>query len=158
MLSHYTRAKFRVKIRSLAEEARIIRHEEARALHPFSLTRAARKALRHGNLSDLPSSKRLDATYRVIAKHGDSLIQAAAGLRLHRIGILRDESRATALAYAFARGVPDTVAERGAKKEVNVKRILEIVRSMVGYGDHFKIEVTPAGIIRWTEEAKVAAA
>ena len=54
--------------------------------------------------------------------------------------------------------MPYTVAERGAKKEVNVKRILEIVRSMVGYGDHFKIEVTPAGIIRWTEEAKVAAA
>lgn len=65
-LSKVNRARFRVKIKSLAEEARIIRHEEKRLLSP----------------------------------------QDRGCLHAHRVNIVREEQRATLLAYAYARGVP----------------------------------------------------
>ena len=158
MLSPYTRAKFRVKIKSLAEESRIIRAEEARALQPFRVRHKTARATRRAAISE----QTLDVVYvhqiaksaAVIAKSGDSRRLAATGLHLHRSGILRAESRATLLAYAYARGLPYTKCER-TDKAVDVKRVFEILRSLIGFGDHF--DVTPATIIKWTEEAKVTA-
>ena len=131
MLSPYTRAKFRVKIKSLAEEARIIRAEEARALRPFRKSREHRKCM-HGGCVEfaLPKAK-LEAIAKVIAKSGDSRIQTANGLHLHRIGVLREEARCTLLAYAFARGVPYGAVER-TKRPFPAKRVAEIVRSLAG--------------------------
>jgi len=148
MLSRYTRAKYRVKIKSLAEEARIIRAEEARALRPFRLSRLQRRVMRTGIVDFALPKAKVEALTAEIAKTGDNRIMTATGLRLHRIGILRDEARATQLAYAFARGVPYGVCEKTSKR-LDVKRVFEIVRSMVGYGDHLKVEITPASITDW---------
>jgi hypothetical protein len=68
----------KVKIKSLAEEAQIIRLEEKRAL---------------ARTPDGKPSKWTDP----------DLYQ---GLRLHRVGVVRSEQRHSLLAYAFLRGVP----------------------------------------------------
>lgn len=88
-----TLAKFRVKIKSLAEEARIIRKEEKRA---------------HG-LDYVPGS-----------------------LRQHRVWNVRNEQRATLLAYAFYRGKPYSLVEQKASKEFPTKRVEEILWSIAG--------------------------
>lgn len=61
--------KLRVKIKSLAEEAKIIRVEERRA-----------------------------------NQAGDYYLQSS--LREHRVGIVRDVSRQTLIAYQYLRGIP----------------------------------------------------
>jgi hypothetical protein len=88
--------KFRVKIKSLAAEARIIKHEEAR---------------RH--------------------KHG----WVPACLRNHRIYDVRNEQRATLLAYALYRGLAYTDVERGSKKDIPTTRIAQILKSLGGVSD-----------------------
>jgi hypothetical protein len=53
-------------------------------------------------------------------------------LRWHRVSLLRDEQRATLLAYAFVRGVPYKVVEgKGATpSDAIIGRICEISRSL----------------------------
>jgi hypothetical protein len=77
-------AKLRVKLKSLAAEARIIRHEEGRARKTWR--RLAEKQIA------------LDARAALHAEY-DSMHH-------HRTAILRRDVRATGLAYAFLRGVP----------------------------------------------------
>ena len=104
-ISKLSRAKFRVKIRSLAEEARIIRHEEKKA------------------------------------ERGPD----QAALWSHRTIDLRNESRSSQLAYAFSRGVPFAVVERGTRM-ADTKRIAAIVRSLTG------CETLPHDIENWMKE------
>jgi hypothetical protein len=95
MISKLVRSKFRVKIKSLAEESRIIRVEERRHVGP-----------------------KRDFDRGV--------------LHWHRVGVLRQEQRATYLAYALVRGVPyATVEKEGAKpSDFVVRRISEICNSL----------------------------
>jgi hypothetical protein len=83
-MNKLVKAKFRVKIKSLAEEARIIRTEEKR----FGGQSSERGILRH-----------------------------------HRTTVVRNEQRATLLAYAFMKGVPYGVVERGSAKDIDVKSV-----------------------------------
>ncbi len=94
-LSKLVRAKFRVKIKSLAEEARIIRQEERRCV-------------------------------------GQNRASDRGVLRGHRVGVLREEQRATLLAYAFVRCVPYRVVESTAKPidELVLGRIMRIINSL----------------------------
>jgi hypothetical protein len=94
-LSKLARAKFRVKIRSLTEEARIIRQEERRCI-------------------------------------GQERASDRGVLRGHRVGIVREEQRATLLAYAFVRGVPYRAVEWTAKPldEAVIGRIMRIINSL----------------------------
>lgn len=91
-MNKLVRAKFRVKIKSLAEEARIIRHEERRM---------------KGQNND---------GYR-------------GELRYHRISVVRDEQRATLLAYALLRGVPYSALEAKARP-VDTKAVMRIAQSL----------------------------
>jgi hypothetical protein len=75
--------KLKIKIKSLAQEARIIRREERRAL------RTGRWAKAHEELDDQKSHY---ALYESL--HG------------HRTMDLRGEARASLIAYAFMRGKP----------------------------------------------------
>lgn len=85
------RAYLRVKVKSLAAEAAIIKHEERR---------------HRGDLR--------------------------AGLREHRVGVVRREQRATLLAYAFLRGVPVTCVEGSALTPPDWSRVQKMVEK---YGD-----------------------
>ena len=73
----------KVKIKSLAAEARIIRHDE-------------RKALAHG---------RAAAKLQLSSESYDGY-HTYSSLREHRISVVRTEARASVLAYAFIRGRP----------------------------------------------------
>ncbi len=83
----------RVNIKSLATEARIIRHEE----------------------------QRCGAVYR-------------SGLRLHRIGRLREESRYANLAIAFLRGRKYRDVEQSTRegREVNPERLIDKLKRFGG--------------------------
>ena len=95
MSKKLTRAKFRVKINSLAEEARIIRREERRC------------------------------------KRQDYDTQSMRGcLREHRVKNVREEQRATLLAYAMFRGVPYRAVEPASRKEFPAKDVLRILKSL----------------------------
>jgi hypothetical protein len=132
-LTWYERAKFRVKIKSLAEEARIIRREEGRAL-----ARAAyfRKALGPATVEltggALVTNKTYDAEFAYHGIHG------------HRVSVVRSESRSSLLAYACCRGVPYSSCER-PRREIDAKRVAEIVRSLTGQ------TVRPEDLKTWAE-------
>ena len=87
-------AELRVKIRSLAVESTIIRHEEIRAL------RARRGAVKRSS-SDHASHH--GATYE--------------SLHAHRIGVVRPAARAAQLALAYLRARPYASAERATWAE-----------------------------------------
>lgn len=99
-------AMLKVKIKSLAEEARIIRHEERRAL-----------------CRELPTEQR--AKYRDLPLFEE--------LRMHRVNDVRREQRASLLAYAFLRGKPlaacepNTVARSTGWQCIDWVRILQLV-------------------------------
>lgn len=97
-------AKFKVKIRSLAEEARIIRH-------------VARKRKRHV----------------LTEKYGTYTFTSfvSSDLRSHNVTVVRPEQRHTLLAYAFYRGVPYASVERCADdNKPSLERIARIVKSL----------------------------
>lgn len=106
------RTYLKVKIKSLAEEARIIRHQErsfkARA-------RAAKKT---------ETKQALYGTFW--------------GLKGHRIVDVRNEQRSTLLAYGFIRGRRYSQLEQKCERKPNWKRVKEIVAK---YGDSSKFTV-----------------
>lgn len=121
-LNSLTRAKFRVKLKSLAAEAKIIREKE-------------RRAARHARAWywEIDRQLKAGASPNALSKERTGMAQATLtneGLHGHRIGILRDEARATLLAYAFLRGVPYKATEPRAKKPVSIKRVTDISKSL----------------------------
>lgn len=105
------RAYLKVKIKSLASEARIIRHEEHRIAYrkatPDEL--AARDGKAQGFAARNHNSEMLivsagKTTTRILATRSEKARSAWFGLNSHRRGIVREEARAAQLAYAFIRG------------------------------------------------------
>ena len=88
----------KIKIMSLAAEARIIRHEETRLVAKARLLDAAQK----------PDSWRR---------------RRAAELHLHRVHNVRSEARSAHLAYGFLRGTPYASIEAKAKVKPDWKHI-----------------------------------
>jgi hypothetical protein len=81
----------KVKIKSLAAESRIIRHEERKSLrHARSILAAQRKANEEAGVND-----EIDL---------DPLYSKFNSLRQHRITQVRNEARASLIAYGFMRG------------------------------------------------------
>jgi hypothetical protein len=107
-----TLSKFRVKIKSLAEESRIIRKEERK-----------RRGLHH-------SEKWREYEWKMFAS--DRLSQ-------HRREVVRPEQRATLLAYAFMRGKPYSTVERPGSVAPNIKRIQDILKSLTGSAQKYDI-------------------
>ena len=95
----------KVKIKSLAEEARIIRLEE-------------RRAILVGHPPECRNKYRDDALY--------------VSLRDHRVKDVRQEQRCAMLAYAYLRGVPYKSVEQNAKKEISYARVRDLIRKFGG--------------------------
>lgn len=95
----------RVKIKSLAEEARIIRVEERR-------TKAHRASV---------------TEHQGEPKAIESLTTEFEGLHRHRTIDVRDESRVALLAYAILRDRPYIRVEPPASRKPNVGRIAELI-------------------------------
>ena len=91
----------KVKIKSLAAEARIIKREEQKRRKAWrSVTRAETKK---------------------------ETGRQARGLREHRIGQVRPESRCALVAYGFLRGRPYKVVENSAKSEPDWDRVQRLI-------------------------------
>lgn len=95
----------KVKIKSLAEESRIIRLEE-------------RRALVFGHPSKVREKYRDDGLY--------------LSLREHRVKDVRVEQRSSLLAYAFLRGKSYNGCEPKASKPVDVGRVRQLVEKFGG--------------------------
>lgn len=108
----------KVKIKSLAAEARIIRLEERLALG----------ARLHDGADGLPVYRGRDAKL-----HSE--------LHEHRVRDVRQEQRSSLLAYAFLRGVPLAACEAKCKVPPDWKRVGQIVEKFgVLYGGKEKAE------------------
>ncbi len=113
-----TRVKMlKVKIKSLAEEARIIRREELRALG-WRLSPTKRKDMGKGYVQRNPN-------YYVI-KYRDAALHEE--LRNHRVGDVRREQRVSLLAYAFLRNKTLAACEpHHISQQIDWTRVLSLV-------------------------------
>jgi hypothetical protein len=116
MTFHFVhRQKFKIKIKSLAEEARIIRAQVKKMGKQW-------KAI-VGPEDDLTLSCQ---RYRIASAQGV--------LTDHRIRVVAFEARHTLLAYAFLRGVPYRKVERYSDSTPNLASIARIIESLVWKG------------------------
>ena len=99
----------KVKIKSLASEAQIIRREERRAKTSKHYRRAAKRLLRLGNehvkgsFTELTNFERELNTKKAMTPEPENFTKFWS-LRDQRTGLLRGEARSAQLAYAFLRG------------------------------------------------------
>lgn len=133
-MNHLNRAKFRVKIKSLAAEAAIIRQAEQKAVKHLRAVDALEAPEGEPIVSPWRQQQRLD--------HQEAA-ECLGGLHAHRVHQVRDEARATFLAYAYCRGKERMHVERKSVTPVDVKRVVAICRSL---GDRL---VLPMDIAEW---------
>ena len=115
----------KVKIKTLAEEAKIIRKEENKQKCHILGCKSLLKTMRKEPEKNYPISKE-DLEIRKLKAQNIHM-----GLKVHRKNIVRIESRATHLAYAFMREKTYISTENKNKisKELpNWKRVAEIVK------------------------------
>jgi hypothetical protein len=111
------REKFKVKIKSLAEESRIIRHQVKRLGQDWKHAKGPADGAWPWDCE----------RYKIASAQGS--------LHWHRIDAVRRESRHALLAYAFVRGVPYSAVERSCDVEADASTIERIVRSLSRAGD-----------------------
>lgn len=93
------RLHLKIKIKTLAEEARIIRREESKQIESMDTLRLAAKSVAyHGSNEVTKEASEQIAAY--LSAHEST----RRGLREHRIGMVRRESRLSQIAYAVIRG------------------------------------------------------
>jgi len=108
----------KVKIKSLADEARTIRLEELRA-------KGRRKAPERRR--DMGRGwKELDPAYLEFVGRDDVLRES---LHRHRIDVVRAEQRASLLAYAFLRGKTRAACEPKCTTEPDWAKVLKLAKS-----------------------------
>ena len=105
-------AKFRVKIKSLAAEAKIIKNES------------------HKNRQNILKSQYKDIYW---------LNSVPDHLRTHNIHVVRREQRHTLLAYAFYRGIPYRSIDGKFHYGPSVEKISRILKSLTGKSDRNEI-------------------
>lgn len=110
-MNHSRIPHLRVKIISLADEARTIRREEKKAL-------ADDGGWRRWSWS----GRRWEPCSRTTPEAQNSQYQS---LREHRIGAVRRAARCAQLAYGFLRGRPYAVIEQKTSKAVDFREILK---------------------------------
>jgi len=101
--------KLKVKSKSLAEEARIIRKEERKALNRFN---------------NVHATKEPNRDYWEWTTQEQQAYNAYASLHTHRTDDVRRESRATHLAIAFLKGRTYRSVERNSKDDYDKQRAL----------------------------------
>lgn len=118
----------KVKIKSLAAEAGIIRFEERRV-----------KAWRRRATARQAPAERIE-----------SLGVELAGLHNHRTREVRKEQRAALLAYAYLRRRPYAVVEPPASVGIDLHRIAQLVTR---YGGEAPVEKAKAAVEAWLKAA-----
>lgn len=113
-MSVATQTYLKVKIRSLQEEAKIIKHEESRHKHYTSVE----------ILDSRTNTAKNIAKRRPI--HPDS-VGLVNGLATHRKQVVRSEQRCTLIAYGFLRGRTFAQIESSATSEPNWSRVEKMI-------------------------------
>lgn len=127
----------KIKIKSLAVEATMIRQEERRH-NPGHRARVRARRLLDGKtrLSDAEMSNidvKRSRAFRILKrKPTEQAVNAFWGLRHHRTGDVRSESRSAHVAYGFLRGLPYARIEGTAKTAPDWSRVEALVRK---YGE-----------------------
>lgn len=129
----------KIKLKSLAAEATMIRKEERRQ----NIGTRGRKRIRRllaGKVRPYKDSNETITRTEAERKRllwrlkppTEKAMKAFWGLRHHRIEVVRVEYRATLLAYGFLRGRPYIMLEPNAKTQPNWSKVEDMVRR---YGD-----------------------
>jgi hypothetical protein len=137
----------KVKIKSLAEEARIIRLEEKRALarprpSPSSL-------ISPYDPHDWTAGGAKKPKPRRVTKYRDEMLYLS--MRSHRVKELRQEQRCSLLAYAYIRGVPFAKVERPIKcrsQNPDWSRVRQLIEKFGGTPSA-KMVLTEASFREW---------
>ena len=121
------KAYLKVKIKSLAVESTIIRHEERRYNVGSRGRKRARRALAKTN--DL-SKTQIKNLQKALQQPTEQDLQTFWGLRSHRIYDVRSEARSAQLAYAFINGTPYEKVEPTVCKDnkPDIDRIKRLVK------------------------------
>ena len=127
-ISVLERAKFRMKIQSLADESRAIRERVKRLGKGWKF---------------VPPGVDLVDWWRCY-----DVASAQGSLTHHRTHDVRFEARHTLLAYAYRRGVPYRVLEKDPDSSPNVFAIVRIVKPL-GWLDHSELARLERDISDW---------
>jgi hypothetical protein len=130
----------KVKIKSLAAEAVIIRKDENKAKATSKLEKM--RAITLDNNAGLA---------KIAENRAAKARDAWLGLKAHRRFDVRQESRAAGLAYGFFRGVPYKVIEAKCWEEPNWRRVCEIVRK---FGTERDADMVKRLVKLWSEGAE----
>lgn len=141
----------KIKIKSLAAEATMIRREERRQNPGHRARVRARRILegktRSSNPADDGASRSRAA--RILKRKPN--MDAFWGLRHHRQYDVRGESRSAHVAYGFLRGLPYSRIEGTAKTSPNWSRVEDLIKKY-GTGD---IRDRMQRFAEWREAASV---
>jgi hypothetical protein len=141
----------KVKIKSLAAEAQMIRSEERKCNIGCRARVKIRRQLRKSN--ELTTGQRAKME-RQIVKPSETAMKAFWGLRLHRTYDVREEARAAHVAYGFLRGRTYQQIEGAALTSPNWTRVQRLVEK---YGDGVLAERMQK-FTEWKEAAEQKAA
>ncbi|WP_027685072.1 hypothetical protein [Rhizobium leguminosarum] len=119
----------KVKIKSLAAEAQMIRKEERKCNIGCRARVKIRRRLRKSNELTTAERTRME---RQLSKPSETAMQAFWGLRLHRTYDVREEARAAHVAYGFLRGRTYAQVEGAALSSPKWDRVEALVKK---YGD-----------------------
>ncbi len=120
------RSYLKIKIVSLAAEARLIRAEENRWFLTADGARVSRKEQRAA-AEEIPATAE-NRTARRLSRSWLRNGVHRTGLRTHRLCVVRPEARAALLAYGFIRGRRYRQIEATAVVPPNWKRVYELVQ------------------------------
>jgi hypothetical protein len=128
------RVYLKVKIKSLAAEAIIIRQEERKHNIGCRARVRIRRLLRKSNELTITERETLE---RKLKAPSDNALKAFWGLRSHRTYDVREEARAAHVAYGFLRNRTYAQVEGSAKSSPEWERVRKLVEK---YGDGSKTE------------------
>lgn len=126
----------KIKIKSLAEEAKMIRREE-RKQNPGHRARVRARRILSGHRNPVMKEgmtvEQVHARARKILRPAnEKAMDSFWGLRFHRTEEVRDEARSSHVAYGFLRGRPYKTVENSAKTEPDWTRVEQLVKK---YGE-----------------------
>lgn len=112
----------KVKIKTMAEEARIIRKEEQKQMGWINFL-CQKQSFRHGKDEPRPDERKWPEAKENAQEMSDAAYELFWGLREHRVQKLRREARINHLAYGFLRGVKYSDMEKGSYDFPKLKEI-----------------------------------
>ena len=146
----------KVKLKTLASEAKHIRHEE-RGLMGWRRLLLKKQSFRHNKEEKKPEERKWPSLEEKLKKFHQSIEEASNdaflrywNLHHHRVTVLRKTARINHLAYNFLRGVPFKNVEAGAFSFPDLAAIEKVAARFSEVGDNeFK-----SAWNHWATEAK----